>query len=357
MEFHDDVSHDRVRAREFAAGAIAGSLGERDRASRWDAALWRALGEAGLLGICLPVEHGGGGRSAVALCDALIGFAQGCLDAGLAHAWAAHTIGCGVALASFGTLAQRHEHLPGLARGERVGAFARVEGQVRRRGASWRLDGSARVLNGPVADLFVVGAKLDGGGWVTFVVERGHAGLQVGEREEQVGLRTATIGQLRFVDCELGADALLGSPGSSESLALVRRWQRACQLAPWVGLLDELVRIGLAHGCGRSQTSRALLADMRIRVELCRRVQARAAWRLERGGEGLERELAVASSLLGDAVAAMTHEAARVWAVEPVARMARDAAAVGGLWEGPERARAAVAATLFDFGAHERRPS
>jgi alkylation response protein AidB-like acyl-CoA dehydrogenase len=349
MDFHDDGSHDRARAREFAVATIAGSLVERERAGRWDASLWRMLGEASLLGVCLPVEHGGGGRSVVSLCDSLIGFAEGSLDAGLAHAWAAHAI-ASVAIASFGTLAQRRAHLPGLARGERVAAHARLEGSVRARGAMWRLDGSARVLNGPVAEVFVVGAELESGGWATFVVERGHPGLRVGEREEQLGLGTAAIGELRFVDCELGPDSLLGSPGSAEPLALMRRWVRACQFAPWVALLDELVRIGLARGCGRSQTTRALLADMRIRVELCRRVQARAAWRLEHGGEALERELAVASTLLGDAIATVTHDAARVWATDPVARMARDALVVGQLWEGPERARAAVAASLFDFG-------
>ena len=339
-----DVQHD-----------IAGSLVERDRTGRWDAGAWRAMGAGGLLGVCLPIEHGGGGRSAVALHDALIGFAQASLDAGLAHAWAAHTISAN-AIARFGTLAQRREHLPALACGERVGAFARVEGSVRMTGGSFRVDGHARVLNGPVAHVFVIGAKSEGGGWATFVIERGVAGMQVGEREDCVGLRTASIGELRFVNCEIGADALLGSRVSGEPLAWVRRWQRACELAPWVGLLSELVRISGSRAHGRSQTIRALLADMQIRVELCRRVQARAAWRLEHGGDTQDRELAVASTLLGDAIATLPHEAARAFAAyasaDPIERMARDAAVVGQLWEGPERARAALAASMFDFSDH-----
>jgi isovaleryl-CoA dehydrogenase len=348
-----------VEAREFAAAKVAGTLAERERAGFWDAGLWRAMGAAGLLGVSLPVEHGGGGRSAVALHDALIGFAEGSLDAGLAHAWAAHAIGCGNAITRFGTLAQRRRHVPALACGERVGAFARIEGTARSIGTSFCLDGRARVLNGPVADLFVVAAKLEGGGWASFVVERGAADVHVGEREDCEGLRTASIGELRFVNCELGADALLGERRSAEPLAFVRRWQRACELAAWVGLLGELVRICLARARGRSQVIRALLADMQIRVELCRHVQARAAWRLEH--DEAARELAVASVLLGEAITTLPHAAANAFPTstigDPIARMARDATVAGQLWEGPERARAALAASMFEFGESARSPA
>lgn len=354
---HDD--HDRVRARELAAATVAGSLAERDRTGRWDRAIWRALGAAGLLGIGLPIEHGGGGRSAVALVDSLIGLAEGSHDAGLAQAWVAHAAGCGVAIGQFGAADRRRRYIPGLASGELVGAFADVEldergttAQAHRSG--WRLDGGkTQIVNGPIADLFVVSANLEGKGPALFLIERDTPGLVIGERWQTVGLRTATIGELRLDGCELGPEALLGTGAAP---ATIRRWQRVARLAPWIGLLDELVRVAEARARGRSQSVRATLADMRIRVELCRRTQLRAAWRLDRGGERQDRELAVASALVGDTLATLPHEAANVFASfgsdsseDPILRFARDAAVVTRLWEGPERARAAVAATLFDF--------
>ena len=53
----DLVTVDRLRA------------AETDDADRFDREVWRALADAGLLGIALPAEHGGGG----------FGVAEGCL--------------------------------------------------------------------------------------------------------------------------------------------------------------------------------------------------------------------------------------------------------------------------------------
>jgi alkylation response protein AidB-like acyl-CoA dehydrogenase len=347
MDFEQD-ERERGLAREFGESVIAGSLIARDQAATWDGALIRALAVAGSVAA---------DPSALVLSQRLIGFAEGSGDAGLALAWASHTIGCTIAIDRAATPEQRARYLPMLTRGECLGGLAHAEPErVRARpsgpkGEGWRLEGTkTRVVNAPVADLFVVSACCDPQGDIAiFLVDRGSPGLHVGARIETPGLRTATIGALTFEGCELPAASRLGD---GHTFALIRRWQRACLLAPAVGLLGVLVDACFAAGRRRaSQPERALLADLRIRIALCRHVQSRAAWRLDHGGDELERELAIASAMLGESLASMAH-AAHVFAEPlgspgPIERLARDASTLTRLFDDAEPARAVVAASLL----------
>jgi alkylation response protein AidB-like acyl-CoA dehydrogenase len=346
MDFeHDD--EERARVRDLGEAVVAGSVIERDRAASWDPSLFRAIGSAGMFEA----------PNASVANQRLIGLGEGSRDAGLALAATLHLIGCMQPIAEFGSSLLRARLLPGLARGEAVGALAHAEPEGVNAVAcadGWRLDGiQTRVVNAPIADVFVVRA-----GAAMFVVERGTAGLQVGTRLETTGLRTAMIGELRLLNCVITADHRLG-PGRLDELSMLewmRHRQRACLLAPWVGLLAALVSQSenAARERGASQPQRASLVDLRIRQALCERVLARAAWRLMAGGEALEQDLAVASSLLGDATVSMTQAAMRDFA-EPlgcsglVERLARDASTLARLVEAREAPRRTIAAALLEF--------
>jgi alkylation response protein AidB-like acyl-CoA dehydrogenase len=341
MDFEYDEG-ERARARELGKSMIADSVVERDRAAGWSAEAVRALGSEGLFDTNCPIV----------LSQRLIGLAEGSGDAGLSLAWAAHTITCMLPIEQFGTSALCARLLPALASGTVIGAFAHAERDGVRAVAcasGWRLDGvQPRVINAPVADVFVVRA-----GTAMFVVERGTAGVQVGARLETSGLRTAMIGELRLSGCELAADSRLGD---QHTLAWMRRWQRACLLAPWVGLLGVLVSQCelVARERGASQSLRARLADLGIRQALCERVQARAAWRLTHAGAALEQELAVAAAMLGDSIVTMTGAAQRdfgepLGVAGPLERLARDAATLVCLLETRAAPRATIAANLFGF--------
>jgi alkylation response protein AidB-like acyl-CoA dehydrogenase len=341
MDFeYDDET--RARTRELGEAVVAGSVIERDRAAGWDPSLFRAIGSAGIFEA----------SNASVANQRLIGLGEGSRDAGLALAATLHLIGCMLPIAEFGSSSLRARQLPGLVRGEAVGALAHAEPEGVRAVAcadGWRLDGvQTRVVNAPIADVFVVRA-----GAAMFVVERGTAGLHVGARLETTGLRTAMVGDLRLINCEVAADHRLGE---LPTLEWMRRRQRASLLAPWVGLLSALVSQCEATARERiaSQPQRASLVDLRIRQALCERVVARAVWRLTFGGQTLEQELAVASALLGDATISMTQAAMRDFA-EPlgraglVERLARDASTLARLIEAREAPRRTIAAALLEF--------
>lgn len=379
------MEHDehRARARAFAEQDIAGSVAARDRASRWDGDLFRRMGTAGLLGAGFPRSHGGGDLGALDVSHLLRGFGEGSGDAGLGLAWVTHAFGCGVPILRFGTEAQRRRYLPPLARGEWIGGLAHAEPQTAndpfgiqtrasRRGGRWILRGQKTwVVNGSVGHVFVVTAVTNPDrqkeGVSTFLVENDAPGLRIGRRIETAGMRTATIAELAFDDCELPEGNLLGAEGSglTHTYRLIQRWQRGSLFAPWIGLLRSLLEQSIAHARERFQLGRpvahfqsirATLADMKIRYELCQRLQARAAWQLDRADISADRDLAVARLFLSESVARMTRDAAQIHGAQGVEvgrlteRLARDAAVVGHLGEGSDILRSVIAGALLHLG-------
>lgn len=361
----------REQARAFAEAEVAGSVVVRDRAAAWGEGLLRAMGAAGLLGLVLPRAYGGAEGSAEALCGAMAGFGEGGGDAGLALAWGAHTLACAVPIVMLGSEAQRRRHLPGLCSGERIGGWAYDDGpgaptRATRCADGWVLEGrKLRVVNAPIAALFVVSA-ITREGRSTFLVERDTPGLSIGSRMTSSGMRTATIAEVVLERCEVPEQALLAPEGAGlATVRLVQRWERGCMLAPWLGLLRAALAqtVGFArdhHELGvplaHSQALRARLADLRIRLELCERLQARAAWQLDHRAEHADRDLAVARLFVGESVTAIVRDAAELCAPQAlelghaIERLVRDAPLAGLLGVRPDLLRSSIAGSLLGLG-------
>lgn len=380
MDFEATSAQREARDRALAfAARIAPSADERDRERRWDPALWRELAAAGLAGALLPAGHGGGGLDALTFAALQEGFGAGGEDAGLAAAWSAHLLGCAVPIWRLGTEAQQRRFLPALAGGS-IGALAHHETHLEghplgvrtsaaRRGDTWRLCGTKRaVTNAPVAGLFLVTAVTDRGlgpaGVSSFLVERDRAGLDVGPPRDGFALRTAPVADLILVDCEVPDEQRLGREGSGldGSFALAERWRRALALGPWIGLAQSLLDRCLSHlrrgswlgrPLAQSQAARTRLADLRIRWELARRVQARAAWQLVHPAETGGPDAAAAHLFLAESARAITAEAVHLLVEDDGAaalaqRLHRDAVALAA--EGRDLERSTVAGALLGLG-------
>ena len=165
---------------DVAAAAARLIRGREDLRSRRDypADLWRGLAEAGLLGLTVPEEYGGGGRDLERLAEDCRDMVRHGRSLGAMLAWKVHCTLSFFALARLGDEAQKREWLPRLARGETTLAAAISEPgagahpkylQARAEelpGGGWRLDGEkAWITNGPSAGLFIVVAvKGESGG-------------------------------------------------------------------------------------------------------------------------------------------------------------------------------------------------
>ncbi|MBV8598625.1 MAG: acyl-CoA dehydrogenase family protein, partial [Actinobacteria bacterium] len=112
-------------AREFAEAEIAPHAADWDRAHGFPRALLARLGELGLLGVCVPEADGGAGADFLSYILVIEELSRA--DAGVGVTVAVHTSACTLPLLAHGSVEQRAEFVPPLARGEAIGAFALTE--------------------------------------------------------------------------------------------------------------------------------------------------------------------------------------------------------------------------------------
>lgn len=292
---------------------------------RFDQDTWTALAEAGLLGLGLPAEHGGGGLGIIEQCVVLEEVGRTVAPVPVA----ATTVFGGAPIARFGSEVQRARWLPGAAEGRAILTAALSEPGNRQPerpattatevAGGWRLDGvKTRVPAGTQADAFVVPASAADGRPVVFLVERDTPGLVV---EPQVVTNRDTEGRLTLDGVSVGADAVLGSV---EQGAEVLEWtvQRAtvALCAQQLGVLSKALEMTAEYSKQRVQfdvpiaTFQAVghrLADSYIDVEGLRLTLWQAVWHLEEGRPAAT-EVAVAKFWAAEAAHRVGHAAVHV---------------------------------------------
>ncbi len=236
-------------AREFVAGRsslkrirMLRDTADPDGFSR---ELWREMARLGWTGIILPEEHGGLG---LGYRDLMVVMEE--LGRGLMPEPMLSTVLLGAnAILLGGSDAQRREHLPTVAAGERFLALAwqepggrydphHVETRAERAGGGWRLRGEKiQVLDGTAADRLVVSARTagsarDADGITLFVIRPDVPGVAL-ERQMRVDSRGAAL--LHLADVRVETDAVLGQVGGGGPL-LARVLDRAT-----VGLTAEML--------------------------------------------------------------------------------------------------------------------
>ncbi|MEO8638946.1 MAG: acyl-CoA dehydrogenase family protein [Chloroflexota bacterium] len=191
--------------------------------------LLEKLGRDGYLGIDVPEEYGGAGLDRI---SSLVVNEAIATSGSFAVTYSAHT-GIGtLPTVFFGTDEQKRRHLPGLAAGTTVGAYALTEPAagsdamgIRTRATrlpdgSWRLDGAKQfITNAAFADLFTVYAKIDGEQFSAFLVERSTPGLSIGAEEEKMGLHGASTCPVTLDGVVIPEGNLLGEPGKGHRVA------------------------------------------------------------------------------------------------------------------------------------------
>lgn len=298
-------------ARELGAREVQPSVLARDASEEWDPAIWKKMAAAGLIGAPFPEEYGGSGLSCFETCLVKEGFTYGAHDGGVALAWGASSILCGVPIWKLGTEEQKKKYLPKMCSGEWVGAFclsepgsgsdaASMKTRAIKKGDRYILNGTKMwITNGPIANHFIVTAVTEpeakAFGISTFIVDKSCPGFKVGQHIKKMGMNTSTTSEIIFDDCEVPADALLGEEnmGFVGTAKLILGWERSTMLSPALGgqranyetaarYANERVQFG--RPIAKFQAIRHMIADMKIRYEIGRNLIHRVAWHLDTHG-------------------------------------------------------------------------
>jgi alkylation response protein AidB-like acyl-CoA dehydrogenase len=306
----DTGDHRLIRQSTAAIAARYGHAyyAERAREGGHIAELWRELGQAGLLGVHLPAEYGGGGAGLAELTvvtEELAAHGLPLLIAVISPAI------CGSILAAHASDAMKASWLPGLADGTRRMAFALTEPDAgsnsrnvsttaRRAGPGWVITGGKYYISAAdECEALLLVARDDSvpGGLSLFVVPAGAPGLTLKP------IPTALVSPDRqftvfLDDVAVGEDALIGVAGQGFR-------QVFAGLNP-----ERILAAALCNGVGRYAVAKAAgyarqrkvwsepigahqgiahpLAQAHVGVELARLATERAAELFDAGQDAAE---------------------------------------------------------------------
>lgn len=200
---------------------------EAFRHERTDPKIFTEMGELGLLGSTIPEEYGGSGLNNV--CYGLIAREVERVDSGYRSMMSVQSSLVMLPIYEFGTEEQKRKYLPKLATGEWIGCFGltepnhgsdpgNMEARATKVDGGYLLNGTKTwITNSPIADVFIVWAKVVGGeddGKIRgFILEKGSKGLSAPAIEGKVGLRSSITGEIVMDEVAVSDEQML--PGVS----------------------------------------------------------------------------------------------------------------------------------------------
>ncbi|PDT46846.1 acyl-CoA dehydrogenase [Sinorhizobium fredii] len=211
----------RDTARSYAQERLQPRVIEAYREEKTDPAIFREMGELGLLGVTVPDTYGGVGASYVAY--GLVAREVERVDSGYRSMMSVQSSLVIYPIFAYGSEEQKQKYLPKLISGEWIGCFgltepdagsdpAGMKTRAIKTESGYRLIGSKMwISNAPLADVFVVWAKSEAHGNAIrgFVLEKGMKGLSAPKIAGKLSLRASITGEIVLDNVELGEEALL----------------------------------------------------------------------------------------------------------------------------------------------------
>jgi alkylation response protein AidB-like acyl-CoA dehydrogenase len=352
----DEQRELRELVRSLARERIAPRAAEIDESHEFPWDVVELFREHGLFGLLFDEEWGGTGTGSLLALVAIEEVSKVCATSGLILA--VQELGSlGLKLA--GTQQQKERHLPRLASGEWLCAYALSEAgsgsdsaamrtTARRDGSEYVLDGGKRfITNAEVASLYTVFAKTDPeaghSGISAFLVESDAPGFEVARLEPKMGIAGSTTGELVFDGCRIAADNLLGEEGEGFRIAMrILDRSRPGVAAQGLGIAQGATDYALEYARTRETMGKpiaeheliaAKLADMETKCEAARGLLYRFGRMVDEGApdDELTKASAMAKLYCTDVAMEVTTEAVQILGgygyikEYPVERMMRDA--------------------------------
>ena len=285
-QLNDDERMILDTANAYCQDKLASRVQMANRNESFDPAIMLELGELGMLGVTLPEEYGCVNASHVAY--GLIAREVERVDSGYRSAMSVQSSLVMHPIYAYGSEEQRKKYLPKLASGELIGCFGLTEpdagsdpGSMQSKAVKtnngYVLNGAKMwITNSPIADVFVVWAKLDGE-IRGFVLERDMKGLSAPKIEGKFSLRASITGEIVMEDVYVPEANILpnvkGLKGPFGCLNKARygiAWgamgaAEACWLAAHSYVMD---RVQFNRPLAANQLIQKKLADMQTEISL-----------------------------------------------------------------------------------------
>jgi len=189
-----------------------------------------------------------------------------------------------------------------------------------------RLDGNEYVLSGekcyvPLAaeaELMLVYA-CQNGATQGFIVENGASGLEIGEREKNMGLKALATYELALKECRVPKENRLGGEAGCDFNRILN-YSRAALSAMAVGVARAAYEYSLDYAKQRyafgepiaaRQTIAFMLAEMAIEIDATRFMAWEAAWELDKGKDATK-DASLAKMYADDMVLTVTDRAVQI---------------------------------------------
>ena len=295
--------HQLVRnsVREFAQRYVVPITRKMDLEDYYPRDVISELGKQGFLTPSVPPEYGGPGldfRGSLVVVEELsrynptLGFIAEIVNDNIAYA-----------LLKYGTNRQKEEILPKIVSGEWVASYAlsepccgsdaaAIETRAERRGGEWVINGrKIWITQGAYADIYLVFARTGPKearhkAITAFLVRRSNC-VEV-SKLEMMGMRGAGEAEVKFNDCVVGDDDVLGRVNEGFKIAMVtldlaRIGISGVALGLSQGVLDEVLewartRVAFGKPLIEFEWIQFQLADMKAKLEIGRTITYKAAW-------------------------------------------------------------------------------
>ncbi|KPK71258.1 acyl-CoA dehydrogenase [candidate division TA06 bacterium SM1_40] len=372
----------QTKARDVAEATVRPLAAKYDRSQTYPHEIREGLAGAGLLGVWIDREYGGGGGSLLDLCLCVEEISKACGGAGTMYA--VNALGS-LPIVLSGTEEQKQKYLPDIAQGKILAAFGLSEKFAGTDAGSMRTsaveDGDDFVINGEkkwttnagAADIYTVFAVTDPSSRSrrisAFIVEKETPGFEIGKEEDKLGIRCVPVRELYFRDCRVPREQILGGKlgrGLLQAMSTIDR-ARPGVAAQAVGLAQGALEYAMFYATRREQFGQPissfqmiqqLLADMATKIEAARQLLYAAAAAVDQGLSGTRKLSSQAKLFASDVAMEVTTNAVQVFGGYgymkdyPIEKYMRDAK-ITQIYEGTNQLqRTVIAHALIKEASH-----
>ncbi len=367
----------QASVRQFAKERLAPHVRSMDAEAKFRPDLLEEMFELGLMGIDIKEQYGGQGGTFFQSVLAIEELAK--VDPSASVIVDVQNTLVSNAIEGWGNAEQKQRYLSQLA-ARSVGAYALSEAgagsdafalttRAHTEADGYRISGRKLwITNAAEAEIFLLFATVDPAagyrGVTCFILNRDAPGLQVGKKEDKLGIRASSTCELILDDVHAGPEQILGDVGKGYKIAIETLNEgRIGIAAQMLGLAEGALDHALGYARERQQFGKRIgdfqgvqfqLAEMATRIEAGRLLVYNAA-RLRDQGQPFVTPAAMAKYFCSVVAEEVASEAVEIFGGAgfskdyPVEKLYRDAK-IGRIYEGTSNMqRLTIAKSLLDL--------